>query len=293
MSKFLIKKELNRVFLFLIVSSCFIYKSMAQDYNRSYSMICQYEMEYQPDSTNPIKKKAIMGLLLNEENSLFGDWNNILIDTVLFNYYKKELPNAHPPKGALSHLNLDIRYRIYKSSQNTIETLDQVRLITTPTYEYDEPKNVFSWKIVSDTTTISGYKCQKAECDFGNRHWVAWFSLQVPISDGPYKFCGLPGLIMQIEDATHSWKFTLTALETKAFEYHFYNRTSNENILKLTKDRFFATLKNSYDNGFEMDQLNGITFMNGREEEKKKYEERGRRENNWIEIYKRRKTNQF
>lgn len=290
MYRICIKKDFNKMLLFLMSFYCFICKLMAQDYNRSYKMICQYEMEYQPDSTNLIKKKALMGLLLNQDNSLFGDWNNLLTDTVLYNYYKTTAPNAHSPKGVISHRNFDIRYRIYKSSQNKIETLDQVRLITTPTYEYEEPKNLFSWKIFSDTTTISGYKCQKAACDFGNRHWVAWFSLQVPISDGPYKFCGLPGLIIQIEDATNSWKFTLTSLETKMFTYDFYNFASNDKILKLTKDRFFATLKNSYDNGFEMEQLNGITFMNGRDEEKKKYEDRARRENNWIEIYKKRKT---
>ncbi|MES2371539.1 MAG: GLPGLI family protein [Bacteroidota bacterium] len=278
---------------FFFLSFIFISNSTAQnqDYERSYATICQYEMEYQPDSTNPLKKKALMGLLLNQDNSLFGAWKNLLIDTVMYNYFKKAPANATPPKGSRSGYNYEIEYRVYKNVENKIGTIDWVKAIGSPVYEYEEPKTIFSWKILPDTATITGYVCQKATCDFGNRRWVAWFTSQVPISDGPYKFCGLPGLIIQVKDASNSWSFTLTSLENKEFTYSFYNHYFVKNIIKTTKDNFLATLKHSYDNGFEMAQQNGIDFLNRKEEEKKNYEERARRENNWIEIYRRGKIN--
>ncbi len=288
-----VKKTTDAYLLLFFLSFCFICKSTAQDqaYERSYTMVCRYEMEYQPDSTNPIKKKVLMGLLLNQDNSLFGAWNNLLIDTAMHNYFKTASANATPPKGSRSGYNSDITYRIYKNSENKIGTIDRVKLITSPIYCYEEPKTVLSWKILQDTATVAGYTCQKAECDFGNRHWTAWFSSQVPISDGPYKFCGLPGLVIQVNDKTNSWSFTLTSLENRDFDYNFYNRYFVEKILKTTKDAFFATLKHSYDDGFAMDQANGIDFMNRKEEEKKNREERARRENNWVEIYRRNQAN--
>lgn len=33
---------------------------------------------------------------------------------------------------------------------------------------------------------------QKATCDFAGRKWIAWFTTEIPIQDGPYKFYGLP-----------------------------------------------------------------------------------------------------
>lgn len=66
-----------------------------------------------------------------------------------------------------------------------------------------------NWKIQSDTQTIADYPCQKATLDFGGRHWTAWFTTEIPIPEGPYKFHGLPGLIVKMEDATKTHFFLL------------------------------------------------------------------------------------
>lgn len=287
-----IEKEIRKSFLFFVLGICLSSKSIAQDYNRTYSMICQYEMEYQPDSTDvSLRKKATMGLLLNTDYSLFGEWNNLLIDTVMYKYYLTAPKNAGAPRGALRNSNNEIRYRIYKNAQNKIGTLDRVRLITSPTYQYEESKKVFTWKIQKDTATIAGYQCQRAECSYGNRHWIAWFTFQVPISDGPFKFCGLPGLIIKVGDITNSWKFTLTALEKRDFAYSFYNRSPSDKIKKVSKDEYFDNLRESYDNAYALDQANGIKFMNGKEDVKKEYEERVRKESNWIDLHRKTKAN--
>src|SRR5690606_1469092 len=52
--------------------------------------------------------------------------------------------------------------------------------------------------------------CQRADIRFGGRDWVAWFTTEIPIPDGPYKFCGLPGLIVSIADTQQHWQFDLT-----------------------------------------------------------------------------------
>ncbi|MDR2231195.1 MAG: GLPGLI family protein [Flavobacteriaceae bacterium] len=62
------------------------------------------------------------------------------------------------------------------------------------------------WKILKEQQKIGEFNTQKAETNFAGRKWIAWFTTDIPFQDGPYKFHGLPGLIVKIEsaDKTHS-----------------------------------------------------------------------------------------
>ena len=35
--------------------------------------------------------------------------------------------------------------------------------------------------------TVASFDCQKAECDFRGRRWEAWFTPEIPVSEGPWK----------------------------------------------------------------------------------------------------------
>ena len=53
----------------------------------------------------------------------------------------------------------------------------------------------------------------RAETTFAGRKWYAWFTQEIPFQDGPYKFKGLPGLIIKVEDAKGDYSFDL--MQTK------------------------------------------------------------------------------
>ncbi len=59
----------------------------------------------------------------------------------------------------------------------------------------------FNWKIENQKKKINGYECQKASVFHKGRTYEAWFTTQIPISDGPWKFHGLPGLILEVRDS--------------------------------------------------------------------------------------------
>ncbi|MFC3160047.1 GLPGLI family protein [Chryseobacterium arachidis] len=71
----------------------------------------------------------------------------------------------------------------------------------------DTPK--FEWKISNDKAKIGEYNTQKATTEFGGRKWIAWFTTDLPFQDGPYKFSGLPGLIVKIEDEGKNYSWVL------------------------------------------------------------------------------------
>ena len=69
------------------------------------------------------------------------------------------------------------------------------------------------WEILDDTLIILGYKTQKAKLNFRGRDYLAWFSSEIKISDGPYKFHGLPGLILKIQSTDGKYTFEAYSLK--------------------------------------------------------------------------------
>lgn len=69
----------------------------------------------------------------------------------------------------------------------------------------------FDWQITEESKIIQNFNCTKAMVDFRGRTFVAWFATDIPVSFGPWKFHGLPGLILEVYDVDDlfSWRATL------------------------------------------------------------------------------------
>jgi GLPGLI family protein len=72
---------------------------------------------------------------------------------------------------------------------------------------------VINWQITSDTATYGGLHCQKAKCHFKGRDYTAWFCPDLPLHVGPWKLNGLPGVIVEADDATGDVRFTFDGVE--------------------------------------------------------------------------------
>ena len=80
-------------------------------------------------------------------------------------------------------------------------------------YRIEEPLSTPEWTILPDTSTILGYHCTKAETDYKGRHWIAWYSEDFPIDQGPWFLGGLPGLILKANDVQSQWIFNVIGLK--------------------------------------------------------------------------------
>ena len=79
-------------------------------------------------------------------------------------------------------------------------------------FKYSEPIPAFQWKIEGKDSVIAGYHCQAATTSLRGRRWRAWFTLDIPVSDGPWKLCGLPGLILRATDEQGYFDFDCTGV---------------------------------------------------------------------------------
>lgn len=75
-------------------------------------------------------------------------------------------------------------------------------------YGYEEVCD-FNWCISDSTQKVNGYDCYMATSKAYGRNWTVWFCPDLPWSDGPWKFSGLPGLIVAAHDSNGFYKFNL------------------------------------------------------------------------------------
>ena len=164
-----------------------------------------YELNYKPNKDSSKIEKLLTVLDIKDGKSLYLNYELARYDSIIIasmensakfanfdwdNFYK------NPPKNSV---------KIIK--ENGIVTQKEV-IGEVQNYNYVEKIN-FNWTLSNEFQKIENYNTQKATTDFGGRIWNAWFTTEIPINDGPYKFFGLPGLIVKIEDSEKEYSWTL------------------------------------------------------------------------------------
>jgi len=208
------------------------------------TLVATYSLHMQEDSTNQNNiRKAKFLLFIGANVSEFVHLYKFINDTAIRRFTTDDQvisylanPQANIPNAL---------YRIYKNYPKGKLTFTDH--IPSETYRYEEPLDIFNWQLTGDTATLCGYKSQKATCDFGGRSWVAWFAPELPYSDGPYKFNGLPGLIVKISDTRNHYVFEMTELQKPGAEVMI--DIEDKNYIVTTKQGFFKAF-DSFINDF-------------------------------------------
>jgi GLPGLI family protein len=176
-------------------------------------LVGTYRLSYQPDSTNPAKRSEILYLLVGKTLSKFQSRGEQAFDSLLTVYAGVPVSQA---EGSISTSQLialarsHFHFTIYKMVAS--QQVYQYDRISSMRYCYEEPAGSLTWTISPDSATVAGYACQRATANYGGRQWDAWFTREVPVSDGPYKFYGLPGFIVKVADTRQHYVFELAKL---------------------------------------------------------------------------------
>lgn len=175
-----------------------------------------YEYNFQTDSTDvETKMSELMVLDVDKKGSKYYSEYVFQNDSIMDAQFKKNMAAHSDDSAPLSARQGVVAYKILKSYPsfkiNQIITLDMTLYNVNQQIKWD-------WKILPDQEIIGEWNVQKAETDFAGRKWIAWFSTEIPLQDGPYKFYGLPGLIIKIEDQAGFHKMQLKGIRNNVVE---------------------------------------------------------------------------
>ncbi|KMQ63838.1 hypothetical protein ACM40_03420 [Chryseobacterium sp. BLS98] len=166
-----------------------------------------YQVTMKPDAENKSDIKTENAYLdISAEKSLFYSENRYKRDSILQKAFQSGGGRGSISRDQMEGVRTNINYSVEKDKASQ-KTLFKDR-IGRDLYSYEEDRPL-NWKMSSETTKIGDYKVQKATTDFAGRKWTAWFTTDLPYQDGPYKFGGLPGLIVKVEDDKGDYSFDL------------------------------------------------------------------------------------
>jgi len=198
---------------------------------------CSYKLTYLKDVLKPNDKSTdlqilLIGKICSKYYSQYAlDYNHFIAD------YLKKGHETYPgikEKGAWT-------YELFKNYPQGKETVTDIASMLRGNYIYEEDLPFFDWKIIDEKQLILSYQCQKAIISFRGRDFIAWFAANIPIPNGPWKFGGLPGLILKLSDSENNFVYECQGLEQLKqqepikFYQIDYTKTSRNDLAKTYK----------------------------------------------------------
>ena len=181
-----------------------------------------------------------------DNDSLVTDYMSLDTDgkkSYFYNMAKYEKDSAYAAEKDFAKLfkrknyNRNLNYLIEKDyAKKTINFYDQFKSVKLVTADSEIPQ----WKIEKEFVKINNMNCQKAVTNYKGRIWEAWFSKDYPVSDGPYKFSGLPGLVVNIKDSEGQHIFNL--IQIKKMKTLFDRVPANSK--KMSENEYKKLMKN-------------------------------------------------
>lgn len=212
------------------------------------------EVVYVHVAIDPIKKKRDVRyemLTIGNNIRFYGGYDNYQIDSVFM-----ADPDFNPTKSEYVEWcrNFDeVRDQlVIYPNENKLEYLGAIFINY---YRYTEPIPEIDRTIHEETQNILGHECTKATATWRGREWTAWFS-DIPIDAGPWKFQGLPGLILKIEDSTG--EHMIEAMGFKKDEYPFGYHTRL--FCKTTREKYNNEFKDYCENSGKIIADSGMVF---------------------------------
>lgn len=207
-----------------------------------------YDYYFVRDTLNKTEvNKELMYLDITKEGSKFYSRDVFVKDSLLVAKYEKEIAatgSMNITGVVVPRNNALITYKVFKTYLAYNISIDT--RIGADLYKVSEERKI-EWKILPEKITIGEFTEQKTIATFGGRKWTAWFSAELPFQDVPYKFHGLPGLIVKMENESKTHQYELkgvtkfTSVKTKLSM--FDSETVPMNISQEKYKKLFWELK--------------------------------------------------
>jgi GLPGLI family protein len=237
---------MKKIFVVIVILTAFIARVISQETLDTSYMECTYKFVFMRDTVEKIKttRDTDMRLLVGNKYSKFYSHRLFSADSVFKSMGEDEKVSMLANGGLTDLVQKYGSSEAYKVYTNHKEN----RIIFTDMQPpnkilYREPICNQDWKILDETKEIAGYKCKNAKCSFRGRDYIAWFTNEIPVSEGPWKFNGLPGLIVKVYDIQEHYDFELIFIRKIGKEITF-----NENYLEVKIKDYIKICRNRIQN---------------------------------------------
>lgn len=223
---------MGKFILSLLILSFPYMASKAQDADFS-KMEVRYLVTYVADTVKNTVLADTFCLRFNDEKSLFYELDAFKKDSLRCNDIEKwsemmgktlSTPRAKDKGGAFYYVLTDYLKDSYTYQEE----------ISTSSYRYSDNIPSFAWQIHPEYKTILNSRCQKATGKYMGRIYEAWFATDLSAKAAPWKFYGLPGLVMEAYDSRQQYTFTALGIQTCSGKMALFPVRH----FKTTKDKF-------------------------------------------------------
>lgn len=225
-------KSLKMTLLFILLYFPFNYLLIAQEFNG----LAKYKVRLAED-----KFDFDASLFFNQKFSKF---------IYKENDKKKWVVDSDDPMGPIQVVYTDDQgYIVWRSILDPNMYVREFCGSERPEVYLDPIK--FDWTLVKEEKEVAGLSCQKATTSFRGREYTVWYTTSIPISVGPWKFNGLPGLIVSVTDNKNDVHIRLVDLNLSASIPDLSNPFQNTTI---TREKFIECLDSEYEKYYRRNQ---------------------------------------
>ncbi|MFT3677749.1 MAG: GLPGLI family protein [Chitinophagaceae bacterium] len=178
-----------------------------------YDYTLLYDYTLQPSKSDTQRITEIMMLQVGKTASNYISKNQYLNDSTVMEMAKEAEATGVMPGRSTRPNEVKVMYKVFKDMESR-QMFFFSRFGLHQVY-YPDSLPVLDWTMHAEEMSVLGHLCKKATTSFAGRNYIAWYATDIPLSDGPYKFSGLPGLILSIYDTEKHHVFTATSLEQK------------------------------------------------------------------------------
>ncbi|WP_312822362.1 GLPGLI family protein [Epilithonimonas sp.] len=207
-----------------------------------------YELTFKPKKDSAKIETVMTTLDITKDKSLYRDFTWVAQDSII-KVQVEEMQKAGVFKDMSKSMKMPkFAYKVEKVYPDMKVIFEEGLQNGMTPMKLGYVDNIkFNWNITSDKEKIGTYNTQKATTEFGGRKWNAWFSTDLPFQDGPYKFYGLPGLIVKIEDEgkNYSWELKGNKKVDNFEELSYIEKVSpggNTKRVEVSREKFETTI---------------------------------------------------
>jgi len=226
---------------------------------------CAYKLTYIKDTIKPNEKSTDLQIL-QIGKTIFKYFSQYKLD-----YCNSAMKEERSGADAISNIKEEgaWSYEVFKNYPQGKETVTDIASMLQGNFVYEEDLPVFDWKINSERQTILSYNCQKATVSFRGRDFIAWFAPDIPVPNGPWKFSGLPGLILKLSDSENNFVYECQGLEQlktkEAIKFYKvdYTKLSRNDLSKLYQrfhDNFVTYIRSALNSQVKNNQIFKVPY---------------------------------